>query len=225
MTPTPADTDDNTDDGPTTAEQPVVPSVDSTPAADWAEVRLGSGVEPPDDIPPHTGPRTVIRTFAFLDLCGSTEFLEREGTRASIDLVSEFRALVREVSARRGVRVAKWLGDGAMLVGVRTGPVLATATEICSRQQYQPLPARAGVAVSPVLLFDGDDYLGRAANFAARICDDAPPGRVLCDQDCADSIPEWVEQVGAQQVSVRGMGTFNVLVLNADARTTPLRPH
>lgn len=209
---------------PTTAEQPVVPTVETTPAADWAEVRIGSGVEPPDDIPPHTGPRTVIRTFAFLDLCGSTEFLEREGTRAAIDMVSEFRTMVREVSARRGVRVAKWLGDGAMLVGVRSGPVIATAAEICSRQGHQPLLARAGVAVSPVLLFDGDDYLGRAANFAARICDDAPPGRVLCDHDCAEAIPDWVDRVGAQEVAVRGMGTFSVLILSADARTTPLRP-
>lgn len=186
-----------------------------SPSDDWAESRFGSGTEAPVELPADVGPRTVIRTFAFLDLCGSTAYLESAGPREAMAAVTEFRAMVRDVAARRGVRVAKWLGDGAMVVGVQSGPVVAAAAEVCARQQGAPLPARAGVAVSEVLLFDGDDYLGRAANFAARICDDAPGGMVLCDMDCAPAIPGWVEVLGDQRVEIRGMGEHQVLQLRA----------
>jgi predicted PurR-regulated permease PerM len=37
-----------------------------------------------------------------------------------------FRSAVKEVAGRRGVRVAKWLGDGVLLVGVKPGPIVAT---------------------------------------------------------------------------------------------------
>lgn len=184
-----------------------------TPAEDWAEARWGTGVEPPGALDVDAGPRMVIRTFGFVDLCGSTAFLESEGPRDAMETVTEFRQLVRDVSARRGVRVAKWLGDGAMLVGVQSGPVVATAVEICGRARGWRLQARAGVAVSAALLFDGDDYIGRGANFASRICDAAHPTETLCDVDCEAALPSWVQVRERRRVEVRGMGEHEVLVL------------
>jgi class 3 adenylate cyclase len=75
------------------------------------------------------------------------------------------------------------------------------------------LQVRAGVAVSVALPFDGDDYLGRGANFAARICDAANEGEVLCDIDCKDHIPKWILKKETRTVDVRGMGIYEVLVL------------
>ena len=46
----------------------------------------------------------VVRTFAFID--------------RAVEVLRLFRVAVREAASSRGVRVAKWLGNGAMLVGV-----------------------------------------------------------------------------------------------------------
>lgn len=182
------------------------------PVDEWSGIRVGSGVEAPGTVE-NDGPRPVVRSFAFLDLCESTAFFEETGPREALAIVSAFRATVRDVCARRGVRVAKWIGDGAMLVSVADGPVIAACVEICDRMRDAELRARGGVSVSVALPFDGDDYLARGANFAARLCDIAEPGEVLCDIDCAVHIPAWVQRNGERSVDVRGMGSYTVLSL------------
>ena len=184
----------------------------------------GTGMEPPGATDGDTGPRTVVRTFGFVDLCGSTSYLETEGARAALDVVTSFRSTVRQVTTRRGVRVAKWMGDGAMLVGVRTGPVVASVVELCARMADAPLQLRGGVSVSVALLCDGDDYLARGANFAARICDAADAGEVLVDLDCLGDVPDWVQVTGRRSVPVRGMGAFSVaqLVVASGVALPPL---
>src|SRR5207244_10836474 len=87
-----------------------------------------------------------------------------------------FRALTRELATRRGVRVAKWLGDGAMLVGVEVGPTIAAAAELIARYEGHRLALRGGLAHGRVLIFDGDDSIGRPTNPAARLCPAARPG-------------------------------------------------
>ena len=57
----------------------------------------------------------VERCFAFVDLSGFTAFTEHYGDEQTVVVLASFRTRVREVAARRGVRVTKWLGDGAML--------------------------------------------------------------------------------------------------------------
>ena len=71
----------------------------------------------PEALPRRTVKR-VDRTFAFLDLCGFTAFTDQNGDADAYDVVAGFRAAVRQVAAERGVRLAKWLGDGVMMVGV-----------------------------------------------------------------------------------------------------------
>jgi adenylate cyclase len=183
---------------------------------EWDQVRWASGVEPPWDDELGAGPRTVVRTFCFIDLCGSTSYFEQAGPVDTTMMVTEFRNLVRAIASRRGVRVAKWLGDGAMLVGVSTGPVIASAVEILHRWSPDTLKARAGVSVSHALLLDGDDYLARGANFAARICDAADADEVLCDADCLAAVPTWVQRTGTRHVDVRGMGRYEVTALRVD---------
>ena len=60
----------------------------------------------------------VTRTIGFVDLGGFTNYTETEGDEAAVSVLQFFRAATREICALRGVRIAKWLGDGAMLVGV-----------------------------------------------------------------------------------------------------------
>ena len=67
----------------------------------------------------------VQRCFAFVDLCGFTAFTEHQGDERTVVVLASFRTRVREIAARRGVRVAKWLGDGAMLSSEDTQAVVS----------------------------------------------------------------------------------------------------
>lgn len=164
-----------------------------------------TGLEPPS--PQHlTGePIAVARTFAFIDITGFTAYCDGYGEHAAIALLTRFRTIVRDVSARRGVRVAKWLGDGVMLVGVEEGPVVATVAEVVLRTGAIGLDTHAGLAAGTVLLFEGDDYVGRPANLAARLCDAAEPGEILAAH-IAEPLPGWVTCKGEVNVSIAGVG-------------------
>lgn len=147
----------------------------------------------------------VERAFVFLDLCGFTGFMDTHGEHAAIDALSSFRSLTRDIAARRGIRAAKWLGDGAMLVAVEVGPAIAAAVELVARYEAQPLALRGGIAHGAVLLFDGDDYIGRPANLAARLCQAARPGEVLAVGYPHGALPPWIEVTGTRDVTLRGL--------------------
>jgi class 3 adenylate cyclase len=151
-----------------------------------------STAEPPPLEGLSTEPSAVHRTFGFSDICGFTAFLEREGPHAAVDLLTSFRSTAREVAARRGVRIAKWLGDGVMFVSVETAPLIATAVELTGRLDTTGLHLRSGVTTGPCLLFEADDYIGHPVNLAARLCDLARPGEVLADENTSTQAPPWV---------------------------------
>jgi class 3 adenylate cyclase len=151
--------------------------------------------------------QSLYRVFAFVDVCGFTSFTDRHGAHAATEVLTRFRSASRDVTARRGARVAKWLGDGVMLVGTDPGPVLAAVGELMLRFRDDPFDIHAGIAGGTVLLFEGDDYIGRAVNLAARLCEAASPGEALC-LGLDDSLPEWIETRGT--VTVRAMGIGDI---------------
>ena len=160
------------------------------------------------DAPPQeaSDPAPVHRTFGFSDICGFTAYLEEEGPLAATRLVSAFRSSTREIAARRGVRIAKWLGDGVMLVSVEAGPLLATSVELTARTASTGLDLRSGVATGSCLLFEADDYIGHAVNLASRLCDLAGPGEVLADENTATLAPDWVEVGPPRRKRLPGVG-------------------
>lgn len=134
----------------------------------------------------------VERCFAFVDLSGFTAFTERFGDEQTVVVLASFRTRVREVAARRGVRVTKWLGDGAMLSSGDTDAVVSMVLELATLVPEEvPLEIRAGLAQGAVIMFEGDDYIGRAANVASRLCDAAAPGEVLATREVASRVPRW----------------------------------
>ena len=166
----------------------------------------GSGMELPEYLPPSDGPQAVHRTFAFLDLCGFTAFTEHQGPRDAVNVLGEFRSCVRQLAARRGVRIAKWLGDGVMLVSTDAGPMVATVAELVARLEGSPLRVRAGMASGSCLLFEGDDYIGRPVNLASRLSDIARPDEILADANVALLAPGWVEVSGPSTRRIPGFG-------------------
>lgn len=180
--------------------------VTTFPAVEDGETSEVSGMELPEFLPESTGPQAVARTFAFLDLCGFTAFTEAQGPNEAVDLLGDFRTCVRQLAARRGVRIAKWLGDGVMLVSTDPGPMVAAVSELMARLDGAPLAVRAGIASGECLLFEGDDYIGRPVNLAARLSDQARPGQVLTDRDVALMAPGWVEVVDRGSKRIPGFG-------------------
>ena len=60
----------------------------------------------------------VPRTFVFVDISGFTNFTNENGDDAAGRLLASWRAVTRDVASETGVRIAKWLGDGCMIVAV-----------------------------------------------------------------------------------------------------------
>jgi class 3 adenylate cyclase len=148
----------------------------------------------------------VPRAFAFVDLSGFTQFTDLHGDDEAVAVLTQFRTALRATASDIGVRIAKWLGDGAMLVSVDT-PTLVEAT-VCLTDQFTDeglLPLRAGMSAGDVILFEGDDYTGHAINLAARLCDLAQPLEVLATADVGDTVPSGIAAVPAGEYSVAGL--------------------
>lgn len=146
----------------------------------------------------------VDRAFAFIDLSGFTAFTDSEGDGSAVELLRQFRSAVRHAASNKGVRIAKWLGDGAMLVSVETEPLVEAVVDIEASiaASGQPLPLRAGIAAGPVILFEGDDYIGHPVNIAARLCDEAQPNEVLAVASAMSSlmVNTRIEPVGERVI-------------------------
>ncbi len=142
------------------------------------------------DMVPGDSVTRVHRIFAFVDLSGFTAYTAQQGDASAVNLLADFRRVVRHVSSRKGVRVAKWLGDGAMLVGLETELLVEAIVDIEKAVQASdsPLALRGGIAEGPVILFEGDDYIGQAVNLAARLCDLAQPEQVVAPSSLVSSM-------------------------------------
>lgn len=151
------------------------------------------------------GSSRLTRSFGFVDLCGFTEFVDNNDEQSALTEVRLLRSAIREVAPLFGVRVDKWLGDGVMLVGVDSKPVVATVIAIQQRfYRHGQLALRAGIATGEVLTLEGDDYIGRPVNLASRLCDQAEADQVLAHQFDLQ-LPEWVRTASRFEVNLRGM--------------------
>lgn len=152
----------------------------------------------------------VHRSFAFVDVSGFTALTELEGDEHAVDVLTAFRALLRDICARRAVRIAKWLGDGVMLVGVETRPLLATILElhhvVCVvSSPAQTVSIRSGVTSGHVILMEGDDYIGHCVNVAARLCDLAEAGEALVAPSVVGELPRWGVVLACRDIALRGV--------------------
>ena len=159
----------------------------------------------------------VPRTFAFIDLSGFTNYTAAYGDDAAGRILMAFRSLVREIASERGVRIAKWLGDGCMMVSVDQEAAITFALDLENRsaEVCAPLALRVGLASGYALLFDGDDYIGSAVNMAARLCDAAGPGEALMPTMQLEHLPQGVVATPHDPVLLRGFpGEIDVVELS-----------
>jgi class 3 adenylate cyclase len=160
----------------------------------------------PDDV-------LVNRAFGFVDICKFSTYTAQAGPPAAFEALRRFRSLVRVVASTRGVRIASWLGDGAMLVGVDPAPVAATVVELVARSER---PLRGSCTQGLVLLFEGDDHIGASVNLASRLCEAAEPGQVLAPESATVGLPGWVDVTDLGPRELRGLGEEHVYALGMD---------
>jgi class 3 adenylate cyclase len=149
----------------------------------------------------------VDRWFAFVDLSGFTSFGDEFGDEESVRVLTLFRGAVRNVATEHGVRIAKWLGDGCMLVSVDPRQLVASVCEL-EHQGHElelPLEMHAGLAGGGVILLEGDDYTGRCVNLAARLAGAARAHEILATVDLAEFVPPGVPVEPAGMITVAGL--------------------
>jgi class 3 adenylate cyclase len=149
----------------------------------------------------------VDRWFAFVDLSGFTSFSDEHGDEESVSVLTAFRQSVRTVATDFGVRIAKWLGDGCMLVSVDPANVVAAVCrlEALVDDAELPLQIHAGMAGGAVILLEGDDYTGGAVNLASRLADLAGPHQIFTTPYLASFAPEGTPRESGGFRSVSGM--------------------
>src|SRR3954447_9672555 len=173
----------------------------------------------------------VTRTFAFLDLCGFTPFTDEHGDQQAVAVLGHLRAVLRGEAENGGVRVTKWLGDGAMLSGVDAAGLIGCAARVRDVLQTDgQLALRGGVCEGKVIMFEGDDYIGAAVNVAARLCSEAAPGQLLVNGGTAPSVPQDLSPVALGELTVPGVSqpievlALEPAALRANQATSPVRP-
>jgi class 3 adenylate cyclase len=146
----------------------------------------------------------VERAFAFVDLSGFTSFSDEYGDDESVRVLTMFRSAARQVATDFGVRIAKWLGDGAMFVAVDARQLVCAMLEFerIVDQMDLPLEIHAGLAGGQVILLEGDDYTGGPVNLASRLADAAGPCEILATPELAALAPEgsWADVTGPMVV-------------------------
>ncbi len=175
------------------------------PTQELIEASVLMGLVHPDQLPPGELQLAVRRTFCFVDLSGFTAFTREHGPHEAVTLLVEFRRLLRNVAAKRGVRLAKWLGDGAMLVAMQPDPIVGLGAHLIDRYFNEQIQLRVGAATGEALLFEGDDYIGEPVNLAAKLCSAAKGGQMLTVVDDF-LLPSWISHVGKVTVEIRGIG-------------------
>lgn len=180
-------------------------TADTGPAREWADAVQIDPIAPPYELSEGETHLNVTRTFCFADLSGFTAFTRDNGPHAAVDQLGQFRRIARNVAARRGVRVAKWLGDGVMIVGTEARPTIALGAHLAHAFSDSEIQVRVGIATGIALLFEGDDYIGEPVNLAAKLCAAAQPDKILAVTELSD-LPDWVVSEDIVTVSIEGVG-------------------
>jgi len=182
-------------------------AADSGPAREWADAAQTDRMAPPHELSDGDAHLNVTRTFCFADLSGFTAFTRDNGPHAAVGQLGQFRRIARNVAAKRGVRVAKWLGDGVMLVGTEAPPTIALGAHLVHAFSDSEIQVRVGIATGIALLFEGDDYIGEPVNLAAKLCAAAEPDEILAVAEPGD-LPDWVTSEDNVTIRIKGVGAI-----------------
>ena len=128
-----------------------------------------------------------------LDVVGYSRMMQRGSAVVLRTLNALYRDMVQPEVQKRGGRVVKLMGDGALIEFASAGEALTAATAIQQHlrqpdhayQSPERIQLRAGIHVGDVTV-EGDDIFGDGVNIAARVQAAAEPGGVLVTRTVCD---------------------------------------
>lgn len=128
--------------------------------------------------------------IVFVDLTGFTRLTEEHGDEAAVRTATSLQRHADAVATRKGGRLVKLLGDGALLRFTEVEPSVEAALELVDTVGvYGSLSAHAGVHTGPLIERDLDVF-GRTVNLASRIAGTAGRGEVLASQAVVDAVED-----------------------------------
>lgn len=173
-----------------------------------ADVAADAAGEGSDELP-------LLRATGFADMVGFTTRTADLGARALADFVQGFEARARDVVTTGGGRVVKTIGDAVLFVA--DDPVTGARVALGLADAFGPgsaSPVRVGL-VWGRLLSRFDDVFGPSVNLAARLTDEAGPGRVLLDEATAARLRDEggfvLEPLPGREVA--GLGSLRPVLL------------
>jgi class 3 adenylate cyclase len=134
-------------------------------------------------MPQSQGPPAIV----FVDLSGFTKLTEERGDEAAVRTATSLQRHADAVAKRRGGRLVKLLGDGALLRFTDVKPCVEAALELVETMgEGGSLSAHAGIHTGPVIERDLDVF-GATVNLASRIAAVAGQGEVLASRAVVDA--------------------------------------
>ncbi len=155
-------------------------------------------------------------TVGFVDIVGFTQLGEEIEPE---DLGTVVRGFERSVSAAVSapVRLVKTIGDAAMLVAPKSGPVVDTVLGLVERSKDDGPLLRGGIASGEGLPRAGDWY-GRPVNLAARLTSFARRGTVVTSSEVREATGDGYDWSAAGSRRFKGVrGSVDVYRVRSEA--------
>jgi adenylate cyclase len=148
-------------------------------------------------------------TVGFVDIVGFTKLGEDVAPEDLGPVVRSFERAVAD-AAEPPVRLVKTIGDAAMLVAPKPGPVVDTVLGLVERSNEEGPLLRGGVASGEGLSRAGDWY-GRPVNLASRLTAFARRGSVVTSKEVRDAAGDSYDWSAAGSQRFKGVrGTVDV---------------
>lgn len=166
-----------------------------------------------------SGADAIRLAVGFADLVGFTALAQQLEETELAALIERFETLAYARIVERGGRVVKMIGDEVLFTADAAAVAADTAlalVEACGGEPTLP-PVRVGIALGPVLPWEGDLY-GTTVNLASRLVALARPGTVLASEALvAELDPGSFVLRRLRPLRLRGIGTVRVWVVRPPA--------
>jgi class 3 adenylate cyclase len=131
-----------------------------------------------------------LPAIVFVDLSGFTKLTEERGDEAAVRTATSLQRDAETVARRRGGRLVKLLGDGALLRFPKAKTSVEAALDLVEALERRgSLAAHAGIDTGPVVERDLDVF-GGTVNLASRIASVAAPREVLTSGAVANVVDD-----------------------------------
>jgi adenylate cyclase len=131
-----------------------------------------------------------LPAIVFVDLSGFTKLTEEGGDEAAVRTATALQRDAEAVARRRGGRLVKLLGDGALLRFSEAKASVQAALDLVEALEPRgSLAAHAGIDTGPVVERDLDVF-GGTVNLASRIASVAGGGEVLTSRAVANAVDD-----------------------------------